>query len=70
MENIRSSVDEIKNQIKSLQEQLIDIQSQCKHTTYNVRYTEEGKTVLKICVECDKVLGYPNKEDLEKNDFL
>jgi hypothetical protein len=70
MENINQSVNEIKQQIKLLTDELVTLQTNCKHSNYNLKYYEESKSVLKVCGECEKVLGYPNKEELEENDFI
>ena len=70
MENIRTKVNDIKNNIKLLTDELIEIQSKCPHENTSLKYYEDTKSVLKVCGECEKVLGYPNKEELEENDFI
>lgn len=70
MENIKSKANDIKENIKSLKKELLEIQTSCSHEKLILRYNEDSKTVFKICSECEKIIGYPTKDELEKNDYL
>lgn len=70
MENIKNDVNDIKNQIKSLNNDLVEIQSNCTHEKTVLKYNEESKNVLKLCDNCEKVIGYPTQEELKNSDFL
>jgi len=70
MENIKTKVDIIKNNIKSLTEELLELQTQCTHKNISLKYYEDTKTVLKVCVECQKIIGYPTNEELRENDYM
>ena len=70
MENIKNDVNDIKNQIKSLNNDLVEIQSNCTPEKTVLKYNEESKNVLKLCDNCEKVIGYPTQEELKDSDFL
>ena len=70
MENIRTKVNDIKNNIKLLTDELIEIQNKCLHEDTSLKYYEDRKHVLKICNDCGKIIGYPSNEELKENDYL
>ncbi len=70
MENIKHNVNEIKSQIKTLEEELNKIQGQCDHPNVVLKYDDNSKSVLKICNICEKVIGYPTTEELKNSDYL
>tara|TARA_R100001460_G_scaffold62437_2_gene102508 strand:- start:3915 stop:4127 length:213 start_codon:yes stop_codon:yes gene_type:complete len=70
MENIRTKVNDIKNNIKLLTDELIEIQNKCLHEDTSLKYYEDRKHVLKICNDCGKIIGYPTNEELKENDYL
>tara|TARA_Y100000592_G_scaffold71993_1_gene112002 strand:+ start:155 stop:367 length:213 start_codon:yes stop_codon:yes gene_type:complete len=70
MENIRTKVNDIKNNIKLLTDELIELQNKCLHEDTSLKYYEDRKHVLKICNDCGKIIGYPTNEELKENDYL
>jgi len=70
MENIRIKVNDIKNNIKLLTDELIEIQSKCPHAHTSLKYYEDTKSVLKVCDDCGKIVGYPTNEELKENDYM
>jgi len=70
MENIRTMVNDIKNNIKLLTDELIELQNKCLHEDTSLKYYEDRKHVLKICNDCGKIIGYPTNEELKENDYL
>ena len=70
MENIKTKVDNIKNNIKLLTDELNEIQNECTHKNISLKYYEDTKTVLKVCVDCQKIIGYPTNQELRENDYL
>tara|TARA_R100001509_G_C4849875_1_gene209679 strand:- start:439 stop:651 length:213 start_codon:yes stop_codon:yes gene_type:complete len=70
MENIRTKVNDIKNNIKLLTDELIELQNKCLHEDTSLKYYEDKKHVLKICNDCGKIIGYPTNEELKENDYL
>jgi hypothetical protein len=70
MENIRTKVNDIKNNIKLLNDELIEIQNKCSHEDTSIKYYEDRKQVLKICNDCGVIVGYPTNEELKENDYL
>lgn len=70
MENIKSKINDIKENIKSLNDELTEIQLNCKHENIILKYYEDSKTVFKICADCEKIIGYPTSEELKENDYL
>jgi len=64
------SIDDIKKEIKSLEDNIAKKQEDCLHREgYVVKFDNELKSVIKICNDCGKNLGYPNSEELKKNGF-
>lgn len=70
MENNDKKVEDIKKEIKTLKEGIEEIQSNCKHPQNTLRFSNEDKRVIKICTECDKILGFPTNEELKENGYL
>lgn len=70
MENIKNSVTEIKSQIRALNIELEKLQSDCNHPEIILKYNDETKNVLKVCNICEKIIGYPNTEELKESDFI
>lgn len=70
MENIRIMVNNINENIKSLTQQLLDLQNNCKHDEQSIRYDEESKSVIKKCLACEKNIGYPTHQELKDNDYI
>ena len=64
---IKSRVSELRISIKNANAEIETIQSQCKHPEHHTKDVgANGVCDLKIvCKLCGKVLGYPNKQDLE-----
>jgi hypothetical protein len=70
-EDTRKRVDEIYDTIKSLQEELNKLRSECPHSEYHVGYFSwrpGSMDVVKICNHCNENLGVPTKEEV--NEFL
>lgn len=70
MEDENKKVNEIKGQIKSLEEALTIIQSTCTHPETTIKFDSHGNSIKKICKKCEKILGYPTEEELKKNGFI
>lgn len=60
------------NQLKSVQKELEDIQSQCKHTNYSLKNVGPEKgllfKLLRICDTCHKEMGQASAGEL--NNWL
>lgn len=73
MENNESNeknVDKIQDEIKSLKKTLSEIQSECRHTKFTVKYIQELKIPKKICDKCDLDIGYVSDQELKDNGFM
>jgi sulfur relay (sulfurtransferase) complex TusBCD TusD component (DsrE family) len=70
LENNDKKVENIKNEIKTLTENIKEIQITCTHDQTKLKYLEEEKRVVKICVNCEKRVGYPTNEELKENGYL
>ena len=57
-------VNEITAEIKALEKELIDIQSECQHKETHTKF-DDSKTPRSYCKECDKVIGYPSDDELK-----
>jgi len=64
------SVDDIKKEIKSLEEDIIKKQEDCSHDKHSIKFDNDKKSVIRICDECNKTLGYATNTELEDNGFI
>ncbi len=69
-EGNEKNVDRIQDEIKSLKKTLSEIQSECHHTKYTVKYIQELKTPKKICDKCDLDIGYASDQELKDSGFM
>lgn len=63
------TVDDIKKEIKTLENDIEKIQEDCAHKEYDVKFMQDTKSVRRICKLCDKDLGYANQAELEENGY-
>lgn len=70
MENNDKKVEIIKKEIKSLKEDIEEIQSSCDHKEHKLIFKEKDKRVVKICIVCEKQIGYPSNDELKENGFI
>jgi hypothetical protein len=62
-------ISEIKKVIKDLEKQVDAIQSDCNHSESEIKNCPtQSKTfcLKKICKVCQKELGYPSQEEIER----
>ena len=69
-QEIKKIVKDLESQIDELCGKLTGIQSTCRHTEKEVKFTsntDSGRQELRwVCSVCNKVIGYPNPEDIKK----
>lgn len=68
---IKERVSVIHSSIKTLKEELVEIEKECKHINYSVNYFSSrpgAVDIVKICDVCNKNLGFPPKNEVD--DFL
>jgi len=70
LENSGKKVEDIKMEIKSLKEDIEEIQSSCDHKKHKLIFKEKDKRVVKICIVCEKQIGYPSNDELKENGFI
>ena len=70
MEDDKKSIPKIKSEIKSLKKEIKEIQSKCTHSESSIKFDDAGKSLRKICKNCEHILGYPTEQDLKDNGFL
>jgi len=70
LEDKNKKVNDIKGQIKSLKQDLKYIQSKCLHEGYSIKFDDKGKSLRKICKECEQIIGYPTEQELKDNGFI
>jgi|SaaInlStandDraft_2_1057019.scaffolds.fasta_scaffold105767_2 uncharacterized protein (UPF0335 family) len=64
------NVGEIEEEIKSLKNALGEIQSDCKHTNFTIKYIQEIKSPKRVCDNCNKDIGYANDKELKDSGFM
>ena len=70
MEDKNKKVNDIKGQIKSLKQDLKEIQSKCLHDECSIKFDDKGKSLRKICRDCEQIVGYPTEQELKDNGFI
>jgi hypothetical protein len=74
-ENIDPSINDpckkakqIKQGIKSLEKELKALQENCNHPEYKIMNCPSENTTFalrKVCVKCDKEIGYPSQQETD-----
>lgn len=63
--NIRNQISKHKDEIYNIKKQIEELQSNCDHDETEVKNISEGVSQLRlVCKTCQKVIGYPSKDDL------
>lgn len=70
MEDKNKKVNDIKGQIKSLKQDLKEIQSKCLHDECSIKFDDKGKSLRKICRDCEQIVGYPTEQELKDNGYI
>lgn len=68
-EEFNKETDKIQKDIKSLKKELEQIQKNCPHKKYSIKYTDKKK-VCRICDECGLNIGYASTDELKNNGFI
>ena len=53
-----------------LKKEIKDIQSKCAHLEYSLKFDGDGKSLRKICKDCEQIVGYPTEQELKDNGFI
>jgi len=69
LDNTKYSVSQIKDKIRNLYKSIEGIQDICSHENTVIKYSDERKSVMKICKDCDKIIGYPTNDELKQNGY-
>tara|TARA_R110000824_G_scaffold303769_4_gene491621 strand:+ start:3706 stop:3915 length:210 start_codon:yes stop_codon:yes gene_type:complete len=69
MSTKEKEVGNIKTEIKSLEKKLVDIQEECKHNGFIIKFDSDN-ILRKVCNDCEKVIGFPSDQELKDNNFL
>lgn len=56
----------INSEIKKLENLRSEIQDSCNHKETYIKFSENGGTPKSVCCDCEKEVGYPSQEKLEK----
>tara|TARA_R110000803_G_scaffold138679_2_gene205464 strand:+ start:2416 stop:2628 length:213 start_codon:yes stop_codon:yes gene_type:complete len=59
-------VNDLESEIKKLEKAKIEIQESCDHKESKVKFVDNTNTMKLFCVTCNKSIGYPSKEEIEK----
>jgi uncharacterized protein (UPF0335 family) len=69
-ENGGKGVSEIEKEIKSLKNTLDEIQNDCSHTNYTIKYLQDVKSPKRVCDSCNKDIGYATDKELKDSGFM
>ena len=69
LENDEKDVKKIEDEIKSLEKTLDDIQSECPHNKYSVKYVTGTNSPKRVCDNCSKDIGYADCKELRDEGF-
>lgn len=70
MENNEKNVEKIEEEIKTLKKTLDEIQKECPHTNYTIKYLPNVRSPKRVCDECNKDIGYGTDQELKSNGFM
>jgi len=70
LENNEKSVEKIEKEIKTLKKTLDEIQEDCLHTSYKIKYLPNAKSPKRVCDECNKDIGYATDQELKDSGFM
>jgi hypothetical protein len=70
LENNEKNVEEIEKEIKTLKKTLDEIQKECPHTNYTIKYLPNVSSPKRVCDECNKDIGYGTDKELKSNGFM
>jgi uncharacterized protein YhaN len=59
-------VKQINQEIKKLERLKNEIQGNCRHKETYIKFSENGGTPKTVCCNCEKEIGYPSQNRLEK----
>ncbi len=57
-------INRINTEIKKLEREKECIQGMCCHETKKIKFIDNLKSYMNVCVDCDSVLRHPSKEEL------
>lgn len=67
---ITSNARRISNEIKSLERELLEVQSSCLHPDYILKNCSAGPdhsfSLRKVCETCQLDIGYPGQDEINK----
>jgi len=70
---IRKQVGLLKKSIKKSQDELIELQKNCRHKDgYIIKSIGDppSVSVKRICNTCESIIGYPTDEELKKEGYM
>ena len=70
IKNSEKNVNKIEKEIKSLKNTLDEIQNDCSHTNYTIKYLQEVKSPKRVCDSCNKDIGYATDKELKDSGFM
>lgn len=70
MENNEKNVGKIEEEIKTLKKTLDEIQKECPHTNYTIKYLLNVSSPKRVCDECNKDIGYGTDQELKDSGFM
>mgnify|MGYP005637311583 FL=1 len=70
MENNEKNVGKIEEEIKTLKKTLDEIQKECPHTDYTIKYLPNVSSPKRVCDECNKDIGYGTDQELKDSGFM
>ena len=68
MNKNKYSVSQIKDKIRKLYKSIEGIQDECSHDII-IKYCDDRKSVMRVCKNCERIIGYPSIEELKKNGY-
>jgi len=70
LDNTKYSISQIKDKIRNLYKSIEGIQDICLHENTIIKHSDERRSVMKICRDCDKIIGYPSNDELKQNGYI
>ena len=65
MKKINQKAEKLKDEIKAKQDELSNLQSDCKHKNKQIKMDDKNIPMWE-CIDCGKRLNYPSQNELKK----
>ena len=67
-EDIRRTINQLRSEITRMEKEIISLQINCSHKKTKIEL--KSSSLIKVCVYCDKCLGYPTPQETKDSGYI